>query len=298
MVFKKSRPAPKMQPGKRSKMTKEALQLTLRTKISRSAPPIQQEQRKLTFVGSNNGVVGMDAMKSLVESSLCCGTCKEEESLIFSWSVCHYTTSVSIVCKNGCAEYVILPPVRQGFDHSSVTTVQPVPGRTGLSFTRLHQKAPVHAFEQNTKAIVGMQALGRAQAGFDLFRAALGIQSPNFATFSRSEQIVSGRHVELGKSIVRENLVEEIEETRKIVEIDEETGLVPLTGKIDTGWTKREGKNSPTAQSAIVGGVTNKCIALELMNKNTNYTGSSKGMEATGAERSVLKIFNDPTIGE
>jgi hypothetical protein len=135
--------------------------------------------------------------------------------------------------------------------------------------------------------------------------------------YSNYEQKISLTHIRLAERILQENLEQEIEATRKWNDYEgDENGKCGLRMAIDTGWTQRASGRcykSPTGQILGQGLAAGRFIGVQLYNNNCvkcklgkshdglmcsgNYDGSSKGMEATGAEKVILDFFEDEKTG-
>jgi hypothetical protein len=176
---------------------------------------------------------------------------------------------------------------------------------------------PFDAYNLNLKMVLTMQQMGKAEAAFESIRSAFGIESTGVHGYSTYEQNIYLTHIRLAERILQENLEQEIEATRLLDDYEgDNNGKCGPRMAIDTGWTQRASGRcykSPTGQILGQELAARRFVGVQLYNKNygkckfgkfhdglmcsENYDGSSKGMEATGAEKVVLYCFGDEKTG-
>ena len=162
----------------------------------------------------------------------------------------------------------------------------------------------------NIQLLLWLQSYGLGKSAARHLVSTLGLSrhAKTFETFSKFEKEIGKKQIELSNIIISCNVHEEM----KVSPANQKCGRKMLATTLDGGWTFRGGGNaynSDIGHQIVIGARTQLVLALCVLMKvcalcrrkiehtkvqcNINYTGSSKGMEATGAAHNVNSLFSN-----
>jgi hypothetical protein len=249
-----------------------------------------------------NVILPYDALVNFMDDNFVCKKCLSSESLVERQTV-GIATSLNWFCSCGAGGSL------------KAKLRQTCPNYNDWNEEVYAKKKAARNYDLNLRFILGLQQCGSGETESSVYAGMLDIAvNPMHSAWTRIEEEVGLVEINLGKTIVKENVALEVQKARAKEDCQVSNGKVGLSVQGDTRWDQRKGGHAYSSDSGthlLVGNETLTCVAVETMSKRCikcerkithnvdfcprNYDGSSKGMEAVGAIRSVTRLFD--TLG-
>jgi hypothetical protein len=245
-------------------------------------------------------------LQEFVEENFVCRYCKKQTNTsVFERLQMGFATSLNYYCSNdkclhvskvgGETKETLSKDLRTKNNYVLQENEEIIPRRLAV-------RHYLTDYSVNVKSILAMQQLGHGQAGASVVGASLGLV-PNSMAFDWTslEERIGVVQIALGRDIIAENILKEKALSKKTTE-----GLYLFSVGIDGAWNNRgSGKsyNSDSGHHFTVGNESGLVVGMQYFSKrcekcernithekefcSRNYVGSSKGMEATGAIKTL-----------
>jgi hypothetical protein len=250
-------------------------------------------------VDRRNIILPFDALIRFLDENFVCKYCGKSDSKVHRSTV-GVATSLNwyCACRHVASVKAKLRSTMEGYD--------------GYVAEDKAKKLAAKHYDLNVRFLAGVQQFGGGETEAHGLAGMMDLAvNPISNSWVRLEEEINLSQIHLGKAVLDENLAAEVEATKAQEDCVTFEGKVGISVQGDSRWDQRKSGrayNSDSGSHLLVGNATMKCVAVEVMSKRCskcekgivhlpcfcpkNYDGSSKGMEATGAIRNVIRLNN------